>query len=216
MSVTLSGKKEKSKSKSESKPYFESTGFSNISGRNFTLDPSIRNLQESGASAFGAGRNQFSEAVGKFGGAMGELRSRLFGNEDPYMRARTAPTEERFAQERGALQRDIGRRGLAGSSFGQQAQTSQAVAQERALADQRALAVNESINAGMTIDQLILQAEQAAAAGNMEQANFLRGIANDRANTELGIFGLGTQAKGSASGTQIGASGTYEGGGGGN
>ena len=204
MSFNLGLGKKKSKSKSESKPYFTSTGFSNVNGTGFTLDPSVRRLQESGITSVGAGQNQFSTAVGKFGGAMGELRSRLFGNEDPYMRARTAPTEARFAQERGALQRDLGRRGLAGSSFGQQAQTTQATEQERALADQRALATQESINAGMTIDQLILQAEQAAAAGNMDQANFLRAIANDRAQTELGIFGLGTQAKAKGSGTQIG------------
>ena len=218
MTFSLGASKSKSKSQSTSKPYFTSTGFSGTNGTEFNLDPSVRRLQESGVASVGAGQNQFSTAVGKFGGRMGELRSRLFGNADPYMQARTAPTEARFAQERGALQRDIGRRGLGGSSFGQQAQTTQATEQERALADQRALATQESINAGMTIDQLVLQAEQAAAAGNMEQANFLRSIANDRAQTELNIFGLGTQAKSKGSDTAfgIGASTSPPSGGGGN
>jgi len=169
------------------------------------LDPSIRALQEQGMGFGQNGLNALTGATGEFTSSLGDLRSQLFGNQDPFMQARTASSRERFSRERGQLAQGIDRRGIAGSSFGQQALTSQATEQERVLNDQRALATQESIEAGVSIDQLILQAEQMAAAGNMEQANFLRAIAQDRASVESGLLtATGSKATGTSSGFNIG------------
>lgn len=192
-----------SKSKSRTSPLFTGTDFSSRDGGKISFDPSIRSLQESGIDSAATGQREFGQAVGRFGGELGELKSRLFTNQDPFTQARTAATEERFAGERGALQRDIGRRGLGGSSFGQQAQTTQASQQERELNNQRALATQESIQAGVSIDQLILQAEQALAAGNFDQANLLRGIADDRARLESGVM-LATNQQNTTTGGSTG------------
>lgn len=207
MSFSLGGSQSNSRQRTSSRPYFHSTGNSRFNGAGvFTLDPSTRGFQEQSLAAGREGQAGQEAAAGRFGESLGGLRSQLFGNQDPYMQARIAPTQERFAQERGQLAQDIGRRGLGGSSFGQQAQTAQATTQERDLANQRALATQESIQAGVGIDQLIMQADMMAAQGNLQQAELLRAIANDRASTELDIFGLGTQGQTRGTTSQVGVS----------
>jgi len=188
MSVSSSPSKKFSKSKSQTKPIFSGTDFSSRSGGRISFDPSIRGLQEEGVSSVASGQQRLGEAVGQFGGSMGELRGQLFTNRDPFMQARTRGLEQQQAQERGALQQDIGRRGLGGSSFSQQAQTVQSAAQQTQLSDQRALAVQDSIKTGMTIDEMMLNAEALAAQGDLEQANYLRGIADDRARLEASVL----------------------------
>ena len=163
----------------------DATDFSTRTGKKLSLDPSIRGLQERGLATGAAGQAEFGRAVGDFGSNLGNLRSQLFGNQDPYMQARVAPTQERFAQERGALAQDIGRRGLGGSSFAQQAQTAQSTAQTRDLANLRAMGTQESLQAAAQIDQMLLQAAELERAGDFQQAAQLQAVADQRAQTEL-------------------------------
>jgi len=171
------------------------------------LDPTIYGIQDQGIDSVGAGRQSLGEAVGRFGGSLGELKSQLFTNQDPFTQARVAPTEERFGRERGALTQDVDRRGLGGSSFGQQALTSQATEQTRELGNQRALAVQESINTGLTVDQMLLESATLEAQGRLEEANYLRGVAADRAQTEVSLLtATGSDSRGQSSGVNVGFS----------
>lgn len=165
---------------------FQNGGFD--SGTRVILDPSIRGLQEQGISGFGAGQDTLSGAVGQFGSRLGELRSKLFGNQDPFLDARTRGLQQDKANQLASTTQNLERRGLGGSSFLSQAQTGITTDFDRQIADQRALATQESIQAGVSIDQLIFQADAMEAQGQIEQANFLRGIAQDRATTETNLL----------------------------
>lgn len=175
-------------SKQTTRPLFTGTDYSSREGGRISFDPSIRSTQAMGIESAATGQRALSQAVGQFGENMGALRQRLFSNLDPFVQARVSPMEEAFALQRGAAQRGLERRGLAGSSFGQQALTSQLAEQQRALGEQRALATQEGIGAAMSIDQLMLGAQQAEAQGNFEQANYLRAIAEDRARLEGAVM----------------------------
>ncbi len=175
-------------SQSTTAPFFNSTAYSTTANGQVNIDPSVRSLQNQGITSLNQGQQALGQAVGQFGTNLGQLRQSLLGNQGAFMQARTRPMETLFSQQRGQLAQDFGRRGLSGSSFASQAQTRQAVDQTQALADQRSLAAQESIQAGLSIDQMLLQASQLEAQGNRAQADYLRSIANDRANLEASLL----------------------------
>src|SRR5512139_1103742 len=83
------------------------TPYSSLTNGRLSMDPSIRQLQDTGLNTF-LGRNE-------------ETRNRFLGNESAFTRARVNPLREQAAARRGELQRSLGLRGVAGSSFGDQA-----------------------------------------------------------------------------------------------
>lgn len=175
-------------SQSITRPFYSGTDYSSVNNGVVSIDPSIRNIQNQGISAVNAGQQQLGQAVGAFGSNLSQLRQQLTGNQNAFLQARTRPTERLFAQRRGELERSLGRRNLGGSSIASKALDAQASTFNQDLADQRAMATQESINAGLSVDQLMLQAQQLAAQGNLQQAQFLQGIAQDRANLESGLL----------------------------
>ena len=177
-----------SKQSNKTSPIFGGTAHSTRDGNVINFDPSIRALQEQGAEIFGSGVAKLGAGVRRFGQSLGELRSRLGTNQDPFMQARTRPLIEEQKQARGRTTEDLTRRGLGGSSFLPQTITSMDSVFNRDIADQRALAMNESIQAGISIDQMLLEADALAAQGDAERAAFLRGAAEDRARLESSVM----------------------------
>lgn len=188
-------------SQSVTRPFFSGTGYSTVQNGIVNIDPSVRALQDQGIGSLNAGLSQLGRATGEFGTNLGQLRQSLLGNQGAFMRARTAPMERLFSEQRGQLTQSLGRRGLGGSSIAERALTRQALDQTGALADQRSLALQESIGAGMGIEQMLLQAAQAQAQGNTTMANYLRGLASDRANLEQSLLtASGTNSTGATPG----------------
>lgn len=188
-------------SQSITRPFFGGTQYSNVTDGIVNLDPSIRNLQTQGIGTLNDGLRTLGQATGQFGTNLGQLRQSLLGNQGAFLQARTAPTERLFSEQRGQLAQSLGRRGLGGSSIAERALTRQALDQTGALADQRSLALQESIGAGLNIEQMLLNAAQAEAQGNLSMANYLRGLASDRANLEAGLLtASGTNSTGSQPG----------------
>ena len=81
--------------------------------------------------------------------------SQLRSNRSPFVEARVAPTQEAQAERFGALSEELGRTGVRGSLREQQLNKFQTQA-SRGLADQRALAEQESLNAINQVRQIQL------------------------------------------------------------
>lgn len=169
------------------------TGYSNMSYGNVTLDPSIRALQEEGLAnirkLYGDTETYGNELIGNTRG----LRERYLGNESAYKQSLINPILAQVAQRRGELQRNIGTRGLSGSSFGDQAMTNFDTDSQRALQDARAQAEFSNLQALTGIDSQLMQqmfgkiSTQASLNGmTLEQAK-------QRLAQELSALGLGTQ-----------------------
>lgn len=203
------------RSSSKTKPLYKGTQYSSVrdGGRVF-LDPSIRSLEDIGINTATSGQAGLSRATGSFGSNMGELRAKLFSNMDPYMTARVDPFLQAQARDTGIATQNLSRRGLTGSSFADQ--TLRSINQDygRQIADQRALATNESINQASNIDQLILQANQAEANGDIALAEYLRSIAMRRSQTEGALLtATGSSSSGFNAGISTSSSGNSSGGG---
>lgn len=145
------------------------TGFSSLAKGQLSLDPSIRALQE---EQLGIGR----EAFGRFRERTDITRAGLLGNKGALMEARTRPVTELVNRN---LQ-GLGRRGLGGSSFMQQAAESGAVA----LGDVRAQAEMETLEAISGIDRSQIEAAFALASQMGE-------VGAARLRQELEGLGLG-------------------------
>jgi len=121
-----------------------STGFSSLDPRSgvINIDPTGRNLNLT--------------SLGIFGQNLGQTRESLLGNQGAFMNARVNPLIEQLAAGRGQLERSINRTGVRGTLQNQALQNYD-IAGNRAVADQRALATNDSLNALTTLDQLLFQ-----------------------------------------------------------
>lgn len=151
-----------------------STPFSSVNNGVVSLDPTIR--------------NSFMESMGNFRG----LFDQAGGNQGAYIQARVNPMEQQFAQQRGALERSLGLRGVSGSSFGDQSMTNFDIDSQRALGDARALATNDAIRMQGQLSQLLGQGGEqmlrqeigALQFGNQNIENLLA-----RAKIRSDIFG---------------------------
>ncbi len=142
-----------------------STPYSNLTNGRLSMDPSIRQLQD--------------EGLGTYLSRSDETRNRFLGNDAAYTRARLNPLREQLATRRGELGRSIGLRGLAGSSFGEQALTNFDIDSSRAIGDAGAIAERENLQAITGLDSARLQA--------------MMGLSQDRFNQELAGLGLSAQ-----------------------
>jgi hypothetical protein len=135
------------------------------------LDPRIREIQEQGLSK---NNNLYNELGAEGQSILGNLRntrSRYEGNQSAYIKSQTNPIEQELTQRQGGLERSIGLRGVAGSSFGDQSLTNFGVEKERAISDTRAKAEMENLQALTGIDSQYAQTlftkvqQQAALTG---------------------------------------------------
>lgn len=168
-----------------------STGFSRMDQGNVTLDPSIRAIQEQGL----ARNNNLYNQLGSFGqeilGNLRGTRSRYEGNQSAYLQSRINPVEQEFSQRQGGLQRSIGMRGLAGSSFGDQALNNLATEKQRTLGDVRAQAEMENLQALTGIDAQMAQTMFQNVAQQMQITGMDLDTAKTRLQQELQALGLG-------------------------
>lgn len=115
------------------------TPFSRVVDGNAVLDPAIRGT--------------FMESIGNTRGMIDRAR----GNQNAFIQARVNPLEAQVAQQRGALERSMGLRGISGSSFGNQALSSFNLDAERALGDARSQATQEALGFESQLNQLLSQ-----------------------------------------------------------
>jgi hypothetical protein len=148
-----------------------STKYSKAHFGRVRIDPSIRAIQEQGLAR---NNNLYN--------ALGSQAESLLGNQNAFITARVNPLEREYTQRQGEVQRNIGLRGLSGSSFGEQTLSSLANEKQTALGDARALATQESLDSLAQV-----RAQQAQVAGYDATA------ARDRFQQELQALGLGQQ-----------------------
>ena len=86
-------------------------------------------------------RNAFLDTMDKSYG----LFNQAGGNQGAFVQARVNPLMQQIAQRQGQLEQSLGRRGVAGSSFGDQALNVFGLDSQRALGDARALATQEGL-----------------------------------------------------------------------
>lgn len=150
------------------------TPFSRVVDGNAVLDPAIRGT--------------FMESIGNTRGMLDRAR----GNQNAFIQARVNPMEAQVAQQRGALERSLGQRGVAGSSFGDQAMRSFGLDSERALGDARSQATQEALGFESSLNQLLSQggsqllAQELAALG-LSQQNIAQLL--ERAKMRTDLFG---------------------------
>lgn len=169
------------------------TGNSTMTYGNVTLDPRIREIQEQGLARNTNLYNQLDEGGREIMGNLRGTRSRYEGNQSAYMQSRINPVEQEYATRQGGLERSIGLRGIAGSSFGDQAMTNFATEKQRGIGDVRAQAEMENLQAITGIDAqmtstLFQKASQQAALTGMDNET-----AKAMLQQELAALGLGTQ-----------------------
>lgn len=116
------------------------------------MDPSIRAIQEQVLSRNTNLYNELGESGKNILGNLQGLRGRYEGNAAAYTQARVNPLEQELTTRQGELQRNLGLRGVSGSSFGEGAQTNFAIDKERALGDARSQAEMENLQAITGID----------------------------------------------------------------
>ena len=114
------------------------------------------------------------------------------GNQGAYIQARVNPLMQQIAQRQGQLEQSLGRRGVAGSSFGDQALNVFGMDSQRALGDARAMATNEALgmrsqlNNGLAQGSELLLRNELGALGLADQ-NIQNLLA--RAKIRSDIFG---------------------------
>jgi hypothetical protein len=144
---------------------------SKISNTPTTIQTPFSKVHEGAAKLDPTIRNTFTQGLTNLQG----LYDQAGGNQGAFIQARVNPLQAQIAQNRGALERSLSQRGVAGSSFGNQALTSFDMDAGRALGDARALATNDAIN----------------QQGALQQMMF--GGGNDLLRQELEALGLGSQ-----------------------
>lgn len=167
------------------------TGRSTATDGMVTMDPRIREIQEQGLARNSNLYNQLDEGGREIMGNLRGTRSRYEGNQSAYMESQLNPIREEYARRQGGLERTVGLRGLAGSSFGQQSLDSFSTEKNRGLADARAKAEMENLAAITGVD-----AQMASTLFNkVGQQAAINGMDNDTAKAmlaqELSALGVG-------------------------
>ena len=163
--------------------------------------------QGTGALSFDpTGRDLMTGALDTYGTNLGQTRQSLLGNQGAFIQARVNPLLEQLALGRGQLQRNLGRTNVRGT-FANQALENYDITGNRAVADQRALATQETLNAVSSLDQALfgaqsgigaqLNADQLAQLGLSAQTIYnLRALASNLAtgSASIGLQGQIAQA----------------------
>lgn len=187
--ATFSGSS--TKGRKSSRPYFSSTGFSGWNGGVFTLDPSVRGMQDEAVGDARTLRGDLRGALDTFRSNMGTTRESLVGPNNIFRSALVNPVQEAFAARQGQLQSNLGQRRMGGSSFGQQSLDVFTREKGKGIGEAEAMAEVQRLSALTGIDQSLLEAEMGVAAAQGRLAEFIANVANTRAQIELSIFGLG-------------------------
>ena len=158
-----------------------STDYSTLDKGKLSLDPSIRSIQEQALSRNTNLYNELGESGKNILGNLQGLRGRYEGNSAAYTQARVNPLEQELTTRQGELQRNLGLRGLSGSSFGEGSLTNFSTDKQRALGDARAQAEMENLQALTGID-----AQMASTLFNkVSQQMEISGMDLDTAKTRL-------------------------------
>ncbi len=128
-------------------------------------------------------------------GGLAADEARLRSNQSPFIQARVSPLQDTLARRRAELQASQARRGVRGSSFGEQAVQAEDITGERALADQRALATQESLNA-------ILANTGARLQTLAQNEDIAKDIFNAQQAVETGEFARAMEGLGLSIGTR--------------
>lgn len=155
--------------------------FSNIpGGRQISAGPTAVQI-----SADIGNRNAYSRFAQNNAAAknrLGSMITNLQSNQNPFIQARVNPYQQAMNERRGLLSRDLSRRKVQGAlanneliKFDREAQAG--------LADQRALATNESLNS-------LLNAETANMNLNQDELNLVKA----RLSEDLALLGLNMTA----------------------
>lgn len=203
MSLKIGGSKQKQGSNVTNQPYFTNTGYSSTSGSTFNLDPSIRRIQDTALQQYAGQYGDIGAATNKYLTGIGDLRTKYLGNEGALMNARLRPVLENNAAMIGGVQRNIGLRGISGSSFADQALTNARTTAGRNESDARALGTQDmaSFEKNLTDSEYNAfnqKAQQLAAVTGMTLD-----IAKARLAQEMSIFQLGTNQQGSGWGSSL-------------
>lgn len=121
-------------------------------------------------------QSRYKELLGNNSG----LRGRYMGNQSDYANAQLNPLRQQIATGRGELQKNIGLRGISGSSFGNQAMTSYDAETGRNLQDAGANVENQQLQAMQGIDeqrgQFVSQEMQQRAQQAGQELQAITGI----------------------------------------
>lgn len=131
-------------------------------------------------------RNTTLETMGNIRGLLGQAG----GNQNAFIQARVNPLMAQIAQARGGLERDLGRRGVAGSSFGNQALSGFDFDSQRALGDARSQATQESLGFQSSLNQLLSQGgsdllQQELSALGLSNINIQNLLSRAKLRTDL-------------------------------
>ena len=165
------------------------TGYSTLKEGQLTLDPSIRSIQEQALSRNTNLYNELGESGKNILGNLQGLRGRYEGNAAAYTQARVNPLESELTTRQGELQRNIGLRGLSGSSFGEGALTNFSTDKQRALGDARAQAEMENLQAITGIDAQMAETLFNKTSQQMQINNMDLDTAKTRLAGELQAMG---------------------------
>lgn len=203
------GRKKQSQSGS-SKPFFKSTGYSSYNGKKFTLDPSIRRMQDTASQKYASIYGDVGQATDRFLTQNKSLRDRFMGDSGSFMESRLRPVRERFNSLRGEVQQNLGQRGLSGSSFQNNALSD--IDKEASMAEGDALAQanQERFMSEAGLNESELNALNQSAAQRAALTGETLEVARMRLAQEMGIFGLGTNQKQSASSSGFGLDSTFK------
>lgn len=181
-----------------------STPFSSTTYGATTLDPSIRSLQDAYlnqltgiTSGMGTDTSNYMNAITGYQGTLGGINNRYLGNEGGLISAAVDPIKSAGASALGSAQRDMGLRGLGGSSFGYDQLSGMGLDIGRQIGDASASATANNLGfesnlAGMGLGaagqglsaQQNLRQFQAGSAGASNQ------VSMERLQQELSSLGL--------------------------
>lgn len=160
---------------------------------NVNIDPSIRAIQEQSLAKNNNLYNELGESGKKLWDNSNSLRQRYIDNGGAFSDAYVRPLQEKVNLGRGELQRNLGMRGISGSSFGDQSLQNYDVRSEMALGDARSQAEMMNLNAITGIDDQMAKNlfQRFSQQASLSQAD--ANIAKDRLQQELSALGIGTQ-----------------------
>ena len=205
------------------KPQDKYTDYSSIQGNKVSLDPSIRKLQdqslantaqnEAGVMGYGTQfRSRSDQTMNQYDDLYKELQS----NSNPFIQARVDPLKASIAQNRGALERGQGLRGVGGSSFANDELSKFDFTANRELGNATSTATQEALGARNNTLGSIGNLNTSTLAGNTQLSSSLNTlnnnrntVARDRINQELSALGLSENAAKQLQDAQLGQNDAY-------
>jgi len=154
------------------------------------IDPSVRGLQQRSLSYIPGYQNQLQNSFGQYSSGLGNIISGLQGNQNAYVQARQNPLMQQQARALGSLQQGNALRGISGSSFANQSENNLNTDYGRAIGDQGALAVNDSLSAQAGLYGNLYNAGVNNVAGQSALTNQYNQVGIQNLQQELAALGL--------------------------